>query len=69
MGNTAALLPTWPNATCDWIEMTECVFKMLRFPLGTHSMHEKPVHVFAPTLSCDDSHFIIGAGVENACRP
>jgi hypothetical protein len=22
IGKTAALLPTWPKATCDWIEIT-----------------------------------------------
>jgi len=34
MGKTAALLPTWPNATCDWMEMTEGWLNALWFLRG-----------------------------------
>jgi hypothetical protein len=64
----AALLPTWPKATCDWMEMTECVLSAL-FP-GRNPQHARKTGAcLSRRVEIGRFAFTIIGGVETAGRP
>jgi hypothetical protein len=63
MGKTAALLPTWPKATCDWMEMTECLLNAL-FPDWNNHLARKTGARLSRHVEIGRFAFTIIGGVE-----